>query len=80
MAYMVVPFYKASNDPEKLKNLKIDGDFLVENLVENLNPNPNWIFAWQLNRKKYLEPIDYEGDRFEIYPMVVILALVENAD
>ena len=78
MAYMVVPFYKASNDPDKLKNIKIDRDFLVENLVENLTPNPNWFFVWQLNRKNYLEPIECDDNRFEIYPMVVILALVEN--
>jgi len=78
MAYMVVPFYKSSNDSEKLANIKIDSDFLVENLVVNLIPRPNRIFAWELNRKNYLKPIEYEGSQFEIYPLVVILALVEN--
>lgn len=78
MAYMVVPFYKSSNDLEKLANINIDCDSLVENLVEKLNPNPNWIFAWELNRNNYLKPIECDDNRFEIYQVVVILALVEN--
>jgi len=77
IAYMVIPFYKSSNDAEKLVNIKIDRNVLVENLVENISPKPNWTFFWQLN-KKYQEPILCADNRSEIYPMVAILALVEN--
>ncbi|MCI0493990.1 hypothetical protein L0Z72_03205 [candidate division KSB1 bacterium] len=77
IAYMVLPFFKSSNDAQKFAYTKMDRNSLVENLIENITPKPNWIFAWQVN-KKYQKPIKYLDNRFEIYPMVVILALIES--
>ncbi len=80
IALMIVPFYQASKDENKLKNLKYTKEATAEfynQFLKEIKPAPSWSCLWHLHQDLQ-ETYEYEEQRFELYPCVIMIAKVES--
>lgn len=80
VALMVVPFYQASKDENKLQNYKKEETAeIYKQFLKEIKPAPDWSFLWHLHKDLQVT-YEYVEQRFELYPCVSMIAKVESVN
>lgn len=79
IALIVIPFYKQSMNITRLTTItaKDDVEAIYNRLLTGLSPTLNWSCIWLLH-ERLQKPVEY-GDRHEIYPLVGLVAQIDNS-